>query len=256
MSLDVEGPPVVIDAHAHLHGAELDPGVEEECEAHGVDRIVVSSIANFRAFPSFEQVRQANADLLAVRQRRPDLVECYCYVNPRHGAEGLADLRRNIAEGMVGIKLWIATTADDPRVDPFVELAVEHRMPILMHAWRKTVGQGPYETTAAHIASIAARHPDARIIMAHLGGQVESAMTTIAPYANVLTDTSGTLNSSGAVRMAVERLGPERVVFGSDMHGNCLAHNIGKVVSADLPAEDAALVMGGTMQRLLAEVRR
>ena len=92
--------------------------------------------------------------------------------------------------------------------------------------------------------------------MAHLGGQVESAMNTIAPFANVYTDTSGTLINTGAVRTAVDRLGPERVVFGSDMHGVCLGHSIGKVVAADLPRAQQEMVMGGTMARLLSEVRR
>src|SRR5699024_8101720 len=119
----------------------------------------------------------------------------------------------------VGIKLWVATTADDPLVFPIVEQAIAYRIPILMHAWRKTTGQLPYESNAENIAQIAARYPEAQIIMAHLGGQVESAMNAIAPYANVYTDTSGTPINAGAVRIAVDRIGPERVVFGSDMHG-------------------------------------
>lgn len=246
---------MIIDAHAHLKGAVLHPRIVEECAAHGVDTIMVSSIANFHPYPTLEQVREANTDLLAVRQGHPDLVKCYCYVNPRHGRPALDDLRRNVDAGMVGVKLWVATTADDPLNFPIVEAAIEHRLPILMHSWRKTVGQMPYESTAQHIANLATRYPEARIIMAHLGGQVESAVNTIAGCPNVYTDTSGSLNSSGAVRLAVDRLGPERVVFGSDMHGVCLGHSIGKVVAADLAEAESTMIMGGTMAGLLAEVR-
>lgn len=248
---------MIIDAHAHLRGGQLHPQTLEECAAHGVDTIMVSSIAGYQHYPSLEQVQAANADLVAVHRDHPDLVACYCYVNPRHGSAALEDLRRNVEErAMVGIKLWVATTADDPLVYPVVEQAIEYRIPILMHAWRKTAGQLPYESTAAHIARIGARYPEARIIMAHLGGQVESAMNTIAPYPNILTDTSGTPINSGAVRTAVDRLGAERVVFGSDLPGVCLGHSIGKVVAAELAPEERAQVLGATMAQLLTEVRR
>lgn len=248
---------MIIDAHAHLRGSELPPEMVEECATHGVDSIMVSSIASFRHYPTLEQVQQANAHLAAVQRDHPDLVLSYCYVNPRHGDAALTDLRRNVEDrGMVGIKLWIATTADDPLVFPIVEQAIDYRIPILMHAWRKTTGQLPYESSAQNVAGIAARYPEAQIIMAHLGGQVESAMNAVAPYPNVRTDTSGTPSNSGAVRIAVDRLGAERVVFGSDMPGNCLAHNIGKVVAADLSPEQNEMIMGGTMAQLLQEVRR
>ena len=245
---------MIIDAHVHLAGSELHPMVESECASLGVDKIMVSAIANFQPYPSFEQVRQSNDDLHVVKQQHPDFVECYCYVNPRHGEDALEDLRRNVDRGMIGVKLWIATLADDPLVHPIIEEAIEHRLPILMHSWRKAAGQGPYESTAMHIANIATRYPEAKIIMAHLGGQVESAMAAVADCPNVYTDTSGTPGTGGAVRLAVDRLGPERVVFGSDMHGACLGHNIGKVVAADLSPEATAMVMGGTMANLLAGV--
>ncbi|WP_168211833.1 amidohydrolase family protein [Ruania zhangjianzhongii] len=247
---------MIIDAHAHLQGSQLHPQVIEECDAHGVDTIMVSSIAGYQHYPSLEAVQAANADLYAVHRDHPDFVACYCYVNPRHGSAALEDLRRNVEErGMVGIKLWVATTADDPLVDPVVEQAIEYRIPILMHAWRKTAGQLPYESNAQNIARIGARYPEARIIMAHLGGQVETAMNTIAPYPNIRTDTSGTPINSGAVRIAVDRLGAERVVFGSDLHGVCMGHSIGKVVAAELRPEESELVMGATMAQLLKEVR-
>lgn len=246
-----------IDAHAHLDGATLHPMVLEECAAHGVDRIMVSSIANYSHYPTLEQVRRANDNLYVVQRDHPGFVEGYCYVNPRHGTQAVSELRRNIEErDMVGLKLWVATTADDPLVFGVVEAAIEYRLPILMHAWRKTAGQLPYESTAMEIANIATRYPEARIIMAHLGGQVESAMNAVAGCPNVYTDTSGTPSNTGAVRIAVDRLGPGRVVFGSDMHGVCLGHSIGKVIAADLQPEELAMIMGGTMAGLLDEVRK
>ncbi|MEF3302677.1 amidohydrolase family protein [Paenibacillus sp. GYB003] len=244
-----------IDAHVHLQGADLHPLTLSEGDRLGVKRFVCSTVVGIGYYPTFDQVRESNDHLHAVMRRHPERVSAYCYVNPRHGAKALDDFRRRLEDqGMIGLKLWVATLCDDPLVYPFVERAIEYRAPILIHAWRKTVGQLPYESTATHVANLARRYPEARILMAHMAGQVESAVHAIAPYPNVYTDTSGTPIGGAEVSIAVRRLGAERVIFGSDLYGACLASNIGKVMGAGLSADEFELVMGGNMARLLEEV--
>jgi predicted TIM-barrel fold metal-dependent hydrolase len=250
---------MIIDAHTHLTAGDstLTVTAVAECERLGVDRIVCSAIAGYRHYPTFEQVSRSNDDLHAVMQAHPGLVQGYCYVNPRHGRPALDDLRRRIEDqGMIGIKLWVATRADDPLVDPVVEQAIAYRAPILVHAWRKTVGQLSYESTAQDVARLGERYPEATIIMAHLGGQTESAVNAIAPYRNVRTDTSGSLIGGAEVAIAVERLGAERVIFGSDLHGGDLAVNVGKIIAAELPPAEQDLVLGGNMDAILKAVAR
>jgi len=250
---------MIIDAHAHLTAEDstLTDTAVAECARLGVDRIVCSTIAGYRHYPTPEQVWRSNDAQVAAMRAHPDLVLGYCYVNPRHGRAALDDLRRRIEDqGMVGIKLWVATRCDDPLVDPVIEQAIEYRAPVLVHAWRKTVGQLPYESTAEDVARLGRRYPEAAIIMAHLGGQTESAINAIAPYPNIRVDTSGSLIGGGEVAIAVQRLGADRVVFGSDLHGGDLAANIGKILAADLTPRDQDLVLGGTMEKLLAGVLR
>lgn len=248
----------IVDAHVHLLDDDFAPEVIAEGDRLGVDVFVGSSLCRFRYYPSAEDVLTANDAMYAVTRKHPGRVLAYCYVNPRLGQWGLTDFRRRFEEQqVVGIKLWVATLADDPVVFPFVEQAIAYRAPLLVHAWRKTDGsQLPYESTASHVARLARRYPEARIIMAHLGGQVESALNTIAPYPNVRVDTSGTPIGGGAVALAVQRLGAERVVFGSDAHIGCLAANLGKVLGAGLSHDDLSLVLGLNMKRLLDEVLR
>lgn len=157
---------------------------------------------------------------------------------------------------MVGLKLWVATLCTDPLVFPLIEQAIEYRAPILVHTWRKTIDQLPHESTAGHVADLARRYPEARIIMAHLGGQAESALNQVAPYPNVYTDPSGTPIGAAEVALAAERLGPERVLFGSDLPIGCLAVNIGKILAADRSPAETAQMLGGNMAKLLAEVAR
>lgn len=245
----------MIDAHIHLNRFNLYPGTLEEGDRLGIKLFVCSAVTNLGYYPDYETITKANDALHAVMQRHPDRVAGYCYVNPRHGIQALSNFRRRVEDqGMIGLKLWVSTLCDDPLVYPFIEQAIEYRAPILIHAWRKTVGQMPYETTAIHVANLAERYPEARIIMAHMSGQVESSMNIIEPYENVVTDTSGSPIGGAEVSIAVKRLGAERVIFGSDLYGACLASNIGKVMGAGLTQEEFGLVMGGNMERLLAEV--
>lgn len=246
-----------IDAHTHLDDGRFDPAILDLGDLLGIETFVCSNIGDFVMYPTFEVVQELNQAMSRVVREHPDRIAGYCTVNPRHGRRGLDNLRESFERGaLIGLKLWVATLADDPLADPFIELATQWHAPVLVHAWRKTVGQLPYESTAVHVARLAARHPRARIIMAHLGGQVESAVNTVAAYENVRVDTSGSIIGAGAVALAVERLGAHRVVFGSDLPHICLAANVGKVMGAGLDPEAGRLVMGANMARLLAEVTR
>lgn len=244
-----------IDAHTHLDEGRFDPAVFEAGDRLGIELFLCSNLGSFQAHPSLDEVREMNDVLAGELRRYPDRLRGYCYVNPRFGRDSLDDLRRNVEDrGMIGIKLWIATLADDPLSDPILEYAAEHRLIVLAHAWRKTVGQFPYESTADHIAAAARRHPDVRFLMAHLGGQPESAVNAVGSVPNVAVDTSGTIIGAGEVALAVERLGPDRVVFGSDLPHIDLAANVGKVLGAGLDPDAEERVFGGTVARWLAEV--
>jgi predicted TIM-barrel fold metal-dependent hydrolase len=248
----------MIDAHTHLtHGHHLDPGLIEEGERLGVTRFLCANIADYRHYPSIDDIIESNAAMAEISRQHPGRIDGYCYLNPRHGRAAHDELRRRVEDdGMIGIKLWVATTCDDPLVYPIAEMAVEYRIPMLIHSWRKTVGQLPYETSAANVAHLAARYPELKIVMAHLGGQVESAMSTIEPHPNIHPDTSGSPIGGAEVAIAVQRLGARRVVFGSDLHGADLASNVGKVVGAHLSPDDFELVMGANMERILSEAVR
>ncbi|WP_309104071.1 amidohydrolase family protein [Microbacterium sp.] len=244
-----------IDAHTHLDQGRFDPEILTLGERLGIDLFLCSNIGAFQPHPGVEEVREMNRVLVSELRRHPKHLRGYCYVNPRYGRASLEDLRRNVEEyGMIGIKLWIATLADDPLSDPILEYAAERRLIVLAHAWRKTVGRFPYESTAAHIAAAARRHPEVRFIMAHLGGQAESAINTVRDVPNVAVDTSGTIIGASEVALAVDRLGSSRVVFGSDLHHIDLAANVGKVLGAGLNPEASTRVFGGTVAGWLSEV--
>ena len=247
---------LMIDAHFHLEGRDLPERMLSDGADVGVTEFVGCSLGNYEEFPTSAQTTAANDDMAAVIRRHQN-VHGYCYVNPRHGRTAHEDFRRRLEDdGFVGLKLWVATLADDPLVFPFVETAIEHRLPVLVHAWRKTFAQMRYESTASNVEALAARYPEARLIMAHLGGQVESAMAAVQNMPNVRVDTSGTPIGQGEVSLAVRRLGAERVIFGTDAPGATIAGSVGKILDAGLTPEEWELVTHGNMRVLLDEVKR
>jgi len=56
-----------------------------------------------------------------------------------------------------------------------------------------------------------------RIIMAHLTGCGVRGVLAVKPFPNVVVDTSGAAPEAGIVEFAVEQLGAERVLYGSDV---------------------------------------
>jgi len=245
---------MIIDCHVHPAGAALEPGLLREVERLGVDRLCVCSLGREWVYePEPDLCRQANDDVHALMCRYPDLVLGFCYVSPAFPQQAAAEMRRCIEDlGMVGLKLWVAVPADDPRVFPLVEQAVGYGIPILQHAWHKATGNLPHESFPTQVAALARRYPEARIIMAHIAGDWRRGVASVRDCPNVCVDTSGSIMDLGMVEHAVEALGAERVLFGSDAHGAELAATLGKVLGAEISEEQRRLVLGGNMERLLA----
>ena len=73
----------------------------------------------------------------------------------------------------------------------------------------------------------------------------------IKPYPNISIDTCGSQPEHGFVEYAVEQLGAERVVFGSDAPGRDFSCQLGRVVGADITEEQRRTVLTDNGARLL-----
>lgn len=97
--------------------------------------------------------------------------------------------------GLVGIKLmpmYAGFRPDDERLDPLWSYAEQHALPVLLHTGTTFIAQAPLECTLPrHLDPVAARFPDVRIIMAHLGHPYEhECVAVIRKHPNVYADVS------------------------------------------------------------------
>lgn len=249
---------MLIDVHAHLwRGAyeENKRTILRLSEEYQVDRFYISSLGSL--YPDEEEIGELNGETWKFMKEQPGLVSGYCYVNPAL-ENALETLRRGIEDrGMSGMKLWVATFCDDPRVYPLAEQCIRCGVPLLIHAFYKAVGQLEFESLGENVARLAVRYPEAKIIMAHLGANCYTQLKPVRDLKNVSVDISGSLYRRGEVDYALKMLGVRRVLFGSDAPEANFLVNYGQVEESALSAEGKALVYGGNALRLFGgAVRR
>lgn len=244
-----------IDIHVHL----LDePGLDAEFLRFAQQSNMPFAISclgtnnNMLVDPTPEQCRAGNDLVIDLMHRVPTAIG-FCYLNPLHGPVAIEEMRRCVSEhGMSGIKLWIACRCSDLHVFPIVEEAIRLGVPVLQHSWFRQ-GDRPFpgESTPDDVAELARRYPDLKLIMAHMGFMWKCGVDVVADCPNVMVDTSGTDPERGMVEYAVERLGADRVLYGSDAPGRDVLCQIGKVMAARLSAEDLEKVLSRNARRIL-----
>jgi uncharacterized protein len=214
--------------------------------------------------PTAEYCRQANDDVIELMRQFPQRVEGFAYVNPLLREVALKELDRCVQDhGMVGMKLWIAARCSDPLVDPLIERCARYGIPTLQHTWLKQQGNLPGESTPMDFAVLARRHPNATLIMAHAGGDWEVGLRCARHLENVYVDISGGEANSGWIERAVDLVGADRILFGSDLPIRTLSSQLAKVLGARISDDakdkilyqNAAGILQRARQSLLAMAR-
>jgi predicted TIM-barrel fold metal-dependent hydrolase len=180
----------------------------------------------------------------------PDRLYGFARLHPGYGVRARELLRIAVNDlGFVGLKLHPVSTLSHPSGADTVALvreATELGVPVLFHC-----GDEPM-TTPYQIAPLARKVPAARIILAHMGGyyHVDDAIAAAERFPNLYLETSA-MPFPHKIGEAVQRIGAERVLFGSDGPVCSPVLELEKIRLAGLTDADAAQVLGGTLNRLL-----
>jgi predicted TIM-barrel fold metal-dependent hydrolase len=132
-------------------------------------------------------------------------------------------------------------------------------VPVLIHGFHEEEGLsadthdelGPGHYPVRLMAELGRRYPETTFILAHVGMMWVKALQAVRPYPNLCVDVSGFDPERGIVESAVQALGAERVLYGSDAPGRCYAAQLAKVRYADIDERDKRLILGGNAVRLL-----
>ena len=249
------------DLHSHLSGVDGKTPEErmarllEAADRFGISRLCVYMGMKWSYDPTPEDLVQQNNEVLQALQHWTDRCFGFVYLNPKHLEASLAELERCVARGpMVGVKLWVAERCDHENVDAIVKRATELRAVIFQHTWIKVTGNLAGESSPMQLATLAQRHPDAQIICGHAGGDWEQGIRAVRAIKNISIDLGGGDPTSGFTEMALRELGPERILYGSDVGGRSYSSQLAKVFGTEMTNESRRLILAGNLKRLLGPI--
>ena len=224
----------LIDVHAHfLHHATgradwaaVNAARFRAGERIGVTYHVASILGTWgftspTYFPSPIDVTLGNDAMLSLLDAEPDRVRMFTTVNPNYTDHARAEIERCTERGAIGVKLLASRRADDALLDPIADLAGRLQLPILHHVWQHRTREWPSQeiSDGADLARLAVRHPQTSFILAHIGGGGDYMHTfaAIRDVPNIYPDVSGSGVDRGMLDAAVDALGAERLLWGSDL---------------------------------------
>jgi uncharacterized protein len=279
-------PSPVVDAHVHLLPPRLQAAIRDFFFARGFpgdgfaypadpaeacDRLAAEGITEAWSLPyarrpgSAAELNASMARLAAAHTNGAAVtVVGGCTVHPAD--DHPAQLVRTAVEdlGLRVLKLHCSVgdfAADDRRLDPVWDYVSAVALPVVLHAGHAPDGR----TEAAElrpVATVARRHPAARIIIAHCGHAASDvALRLVAEHPGVHADLTPVLHQPVRPDPAQLSAVAGKVLFGSDAPNTGLSVSslLAGLAEADgergLPAAALADITGGTARRLISEVR-
>lgn len=244
---------MIIDFHSHNTLEETDILLESALR-NGIRKVVLlGDVLRFGYYPTETQIREINDDTINAVKKVPDLCYGFCFLNPANDPLFmLEELDRCLHEhAFRGVKLEVSVNCRDERLHPVMEKLQEYNLPLLHHCWYKAVGKCQDESDPSDIAYLARLFPSVKIVMAHLAGCGYRGIEDIVECPNVYVDTSGGQPVAGLVEYAVRRLGPSRILFGSDAPYRDVTCQLGRIYGAELDEESKNKILYRNAKDLL-----
>ncbi len=254
---------LVIDCHVHVGKSwhwmayHDEHGLLTTMDRLGIDKICVSSMMAL-----LYDFQAGNDQVMALAEQYPDRIVGYAVVNPRYVNDMEAELERCFRHpGMRGIKIHPTTYVhhyplDGPNYEPVWSFAERKGCPVLTHAGPRS----ERDTCGPHlIANVAKRYPDVNIIIGHAGSydswvSLDEHIGIVKQHDNLYLDISTMNRFYRSVDYMVNRVGSERVLFGSDGPFHDIIAEFGAVVYARIGEEAKENVLGRNMARLLGMI--
>jgi predicted TIM-barrel fold metal-dependent hydrolase len=245
----------IVDVHAHMHewAASYMPSASPEAMIRTMDRCGTrltlfcshlalncpeigeeANIGPVRRFPgrfmAYHAVQGGNADPARDIQRVRDNRDVYA------GYKFLCDYHH--------------VALSDARFNPYWEHADEDRLLVLMHTW----GGSPYDGVD-EVRKIAERYRRVTLICGHsFHGDWDNGFE-LAEYPNVFFELTAVLDDRGVLEKMVEKVGSDRILFGTDLPWFSTHHGVGALLSAEMTDGDRHNILHRNADKLLRSMR-
>ena len=222
--------------------------------AQGVRRMVsLGDVLVFGARPNESQVRRINDQTLKLLRWRPDYYIGFCALNPRLGERAvMKEVERCVGLGFRGLKLEISNNARESCMKPVMQAAARWGIPLLQHTWSMTnIRLRHMHSDPEDTALLARRYPNVQVIMAHLTGCGYRGVLEAKGVDNLVVDTSGAFPEAGILDYALEHLGADHIVYGSDLPIRETGVTLHRTLGTAMSATEREKILYGNARRIL-----
>ena len=232
----------IIDSHTHW-GPSITLGTEvtteellRQAKESGVQRIVIfpfpsTAIDDERINDKVLELGKKNGKFIPYyyipEELRPIPVEKNFYGGKWHWVRGVQDCSSNYQ------------VLDDPHLDLFIEASEAIDLPIV------------FEEELAFTEAFVKRTKDLKIIIPHLGmlgGNPLDFLKTFKQKENVFFDTA--LADAETIMRFVEKIGRERILFGSDIPFGTMKRELEKILSLPIGDDEKECILSKNLTGL------
>jgi uncharacterized protein len=217
-----------------------------------LDLMTKNGVAHSVIAPSDEFVSVFNEDgnqqIADFVKQYPDKLSGFAVANPWYGEQAISSLEKAFEIGLCGLYMHPGRQGfhlTDSIVDPLIETCINRDKPIYSYTGT------PICSMPFQLAELARRFPDAKFVMGHMAYSDFCHYDVIraceqAP--NIMIETS--CAPGEMIKMAINELGAERILFGSGHPRSTLQYEIKKLEILDLPDSDFQAVVCTNAQKL------
>jgi len=215
-----------------------------------IDRAVITSTKGIFLAPA-----DGNSHTARVVAENPTRLIAFATVSPTD-ADAAGQLERCADHRMAGVRLFPQHHGyrfdDDPILAEILEVADARRLPLLIPV--RVMGNWSMPTLdVRQIGELAGRFPDVQFIAAGVNyGEVRDTLSVMRRHPNVALETS-CLQLHEGVKTFVERVGAERLLFGSGLPLQYPGAGLAKILHAEIGDAARELILGQNAQRLLGQ---
>lgn len=251
---------MIVDADVHLSPTnEGGIGITIEELLRRMDRSGVDKALAWLQPPYLRQTDDANRYVFEATQAHPERIIGFGWVDPHLGLDaGRETIKRSLGEyGFHGVKLNGAQNSfiiDEPTTAmPLIEDIAAAGTVLALH-----VGADAFEQTHPwRVGKIAARFPELRILMVHMGGVGHADLTSSAieiaqEHPNIMLLASAV--KTRPILKALHTVGPARICWGSDTPFDPMHVELARfraILDGEVTDDEAAAILGGNILRFL-----
>ena len=244
---------LIIDTHIHLGNlpylcmpSNTEENIIDLLKKNGVKKAICAHHG------SLSTISYGLDELFESLERYDSFLYGYLVFNPNFEKDSLESIEKNYKRNHIaGIKIhpsWHLCYPQDNRYERFWKFAAQREIPVLTHSWDPDVPNKSQKFSDPFgFENIIKKFPGLKLILAHAGGRGKMLYRVISlmeKYPNLYVDFAGDIFIPGLIEEYIERVGSQRILFGSDMPWVDIRFHLAHVLNLNIAEEDKKNILG------------